>query len=149
LNPKEFTMSELAIPDLWPADLSSSKDLRSPLRVLKEQATALGRKTSGLVEGKTETLLGQPEWAEVQGLPGGEKSVHSFYLVAPVINYRRRLLQVAHSPIEFYPLALRADLENAYTHQVYGEAEFAARLRDLFGDPQTIRIIQALISQSE
>ena len=142
-------MSELAEIDLWPADLRSNSDLRSPLRVLKEQASALGRKTNGLVEGKTETILAQPEWAEISGLLGGEMSVHSFFLVAPVISYRRRLLQVAHNPVEFYPLALRADLENASTFHVNDEGDLAVRLRDLFGDPQTIRIIQALISQSE
>jgi hypothetical protein len=76
--------------DFWPDDIGQS-DLKTPVALLREQATALGEKTRNVVT------------AEVESDSEGRDFVHNLYLVAPALHYRYQLLTIRH-PIMFYPM---------------------------------------------
>ncbi len=59
--------------DLWPTDIATT-ELRSPVAILREQATLLADKTEGLVIGQIRT-----------GTVGGQLQ-HTFMLVAPTLG---------------------------------------------------------------
>jgi hypothetical protein len=81
------------IPDLWP-DIEQSKDVL-PVTILREQAAALGKKTSHLLEGRVSTRTDEDG-----------NFVHSFYVVAPTMdNYSYRLLTITHGA-EPYPVTV-------------------------------------------
>lgn len=120
--------------DLWPVDISTLPDLRTPVSILREQASLLGEKTDNLVE------------AEVRSQ--GDKSsqfVHSFFLVAPALdNYRYRLFDVTHK-VDLYPVTI-SFLNTSY--QANTEDKFVDALKKTLADERTKKVIQALIAQS-
>src|SRR5690242_6949968 len=86
--------------DLWASDIGSGA-LRTPLKILREQALLLGPKTDHDV------------MAEVTSDTVGSSSLeHSFYLIVPAINnYRYRLLSVVHD-VNSYPVLINAYVSN-------------------------------------
>lgn len=77
--------------DLWPEiNIEAHKD--EPIKILKDQAEILGKKTKNLIIGEVVTNT--------------ESGViyHTLYLVAPILdNYRYSLLKIAHTSMQ-YPL---------------------------------------------
>lgn len=123
--------------DLWPSDLGVS-DVITPVTVLREQASLLGKKTKNLIEGKVELSES-----------GGNKFVYVLYLVAPALkNYRYRLLRVEY-PVEFYPVTIVFDAHNkgGYTAKDYDD--FVKKLGEVLSHEKTKAVIKGLLSQSQ
>lgn len=131
-----------AIPSLWPTDLAPTVE-RTPLVILKEQATQLGTQTKNLLVGRVETFTSMQEWDRI--------FQHVFSIVAPTLdNYRYRLLDVSHG-IEPYPLTARLFVGPASNltreQKLSSEEEFLAFLRTAFASVETRTIIGALLAQ--
>lgn len=120
--------------DLWPTNISVLPDLRTPVSILREQASLLGEKTSNLVEGEVRSQ--------------GDKNsqfVHTFFLIAPALdNYRYPLFTVTHK-VELYPLSINFSNVGVHVNQ---EEDFIEQLKKIFSDERTMKVIQALIAQS-
>lgn len=87
--------------DLWPDDLQQIK-VKTPVAILKEQASLLGPKTQNLVEAEVK----RSETTEEEGI-----FYYVFFITAPALgNYRYRLFDVHHG-IELYPARIRPDDE--------------------------------------
>ena len=77
--------------DLWPTDIATT-ELRSPVAILREQATLLADKTEGLLVGNVRTGT------------AGEQLRHTFVLVAPALShYTFDLFSFTHGP-SLYPV---------------------------------------------
>jgi len=140
------------IPDLWPAAIQPHSKRTTPKSILERQATLLGQRTEGLVSG------------EVMVRVIGPRLFHDFYFTAPRLdNYRFQAFTVVQLQHELYPVAIieeitlpsqdSAALDEYLKEKVFGqecktEAEFMERLRLLFQNERTIRIIDSLIAQS-
>ncbi len=140
-----------AIDDLWPVEIASVTDEVPPVTILKQQASLLGQKTKNIVEGKVETTLSDNEGV----------LRHTLYLVAPALNfYRYPLLDVEHKATSMYPAKIKVrsaeksqkdirddiwDLQNAPADN---EEEFKNKLKSVFADEETKKIIGALLAQS-
>lgn len=98
--------------DLWPANITDTTVIDSPLSILREQARLLGEKTKNLVK------------AEVsQGTAENQKFVHHFYIVAPTLNnYHYRLFTIEYG-VEMYPLTI-------YSDEILGTELNATKLAD-------------------
>ncbi len=76
------------IPNLWPTDLAPLA-ARTPLTILKEQASQLGAATKNLLEGHVTTYTSDE--------PNDRLFKHRFNIVAPSLgNYTYELFQVTH-----------------------------------------------------
>lgn len=84
--------------DLWPANITDTTVIDSPLSILREQARLLGEKTKNLVK------------ADVgQGTAENQKFVYHFYIIAPTLNnYHYRLFTIEYG-VEIYPLIIYMD----------------------------------------
>lgn len=133
-------MSEVIIPDLWPDEIGTNA-VRAPIHALKEQATALGKKTKNIVMGAVDTKT-----AEVEELATG--LMHRFYVTAPAINYRRQILDVVHLAEQLYPVFLRSEFLDIPKTEIANEQQLVEQLRRIFNNPKTITLVQALIAQS-
>jgi hypothetical protein len=120
----------MAARDFW-GDLQQATDLRTPLAILREQASMLGPKTSNLVEARVVTQV------------LGDRFVHHFELVVPPLdNYRYELFTIQHG-IDLYPVKeLREDPE------MRDEAELTEWLRQRLSSPETRRIVSNLVAQA-
>ena len=120
--------------DFWPNDIGEP-ELRTPVALLREQATALGEKTRNVVT------------AEVESDSEGKLFVHNLYLVAPSIRYRYQLLTIRH-PILFYPMTVTTPNTPKWI-AVTSEGEFLDWLKTVLASEDTKRVIRALIAQSQ
>jgi hypothetical protein len=149
--------------DLWPNDIKKVSKTISPVAILRQQAILIGKKTSNIIEGEIKTLqptteieqlrewVGSPEEGWSQGIVTRQKEVnpnivHVFFLVAPILsNYRHRLLEVQHIPIQMYPVTIKTTEK---TIECIDEKTFIDGLQSIFADATTRQIIESLISQS-
>lgn len=162
--------------DLWPNTFEETTEFFSrPIQILKEQASLLGRKTEGLVEGRIEFVGNSPSPNSLW--------IYKFVLVAPQLNeYVYELFVVAHHSAD-YPVYIQLD-ETLGIHlppitssmsakipkgrKVMGkkliqsifstkdpitsattEEEYIEFLRTIFNAPKTRQIIGFLISESK
>lgn len=134
--------------DLWPETIGKARE-KSPVAVLREQASLLGRKTGNLVQ------------AEVRGRQSEKGAFrYYFYIVAPALgHYRYELFSITHD-ITLYPLSVEVEPEiledippgladDNLAIRADSEDEFLERLRLVFGSKKTERVITALLSQSD
>lgn len=135
-----------AIDDLWPAEIARATGPVPPIAILKQQASLLGQRTKNLVEAEVETKT-----ADYQRILR-----HTFNLVAPVLNfYRYPLLTVEHYVTQMYPATIKVtwidkEFQNTVQEITAADAdEFKDGLRRVFGDPETKKVIAALLVQSE
>lgn len=128
--------------DLWPADIGGVPTLTTPVSILKEQAVLLGRKTKNLVQ--VEVTSGTIPSSITSGAMGQDRFHHSFWLVAPALDYRYTLFKIKHE-ITLYPL----DLEWESKMSVSSEAELKDQLKKIFASDKTKKIIQSMIAQSQ
>jgi len=154
--------------DLWPQALAVAQT-KSPVAILREQASLLRDKTEHEVEAEVE--LGE---SKTQGF------IYHFYLVAPTLNnYRFRLFSVVHY-ITLYPVLIYvgedigeelqatvnhedpsnklaqilsnsgfAKIEPKYTLQAETETEFMELLSMILQSQKTREVIGALRAQVE
>ncbi len=141
--------------DLWPADIAT-KRVHAPLTVLREQAAFLGQKTSNLVQGNV--VLNQR-------VSNKGSFAYDFYIEAPTLdNYSYKLFSVYYS-IGMYPLEINVEetilqeVSNALTIKpdeagdptifVENEEELVKALALIFKSNKTVKVIAALLSQTE
>jgi hypothetical protein len=127
------------VTDLWPEDIGRlPADKKAPVAILKEQAAALGKRTSNIVE------------AEVEARSAAFGAFrHDFYLVGPFLNdYRYRLFWISNG-INLYPV--KVDFEGFENHSASArtEEELKQLLRKIFESDKTRRVIAAIYAQSD
>lgn len=116
-----------AQPDLWGEVVPA--EVRTPLSILREQASLLGAKTNNLVEATVTTATYRDEF------------VHRFLLVVPGFdNYTYELFRIAHG-IELYPVFAGGSARET-------EEKFIAWLKTTLSSDETKRIISNLFSQA-
>lgn len=132
--------------NLWP-DFAIDKT-KSPKTILKEQAGYLMARTNNVLSAAVETSHYK------------ENISHEFYVVAPALNnYRYRLFSVSHEVVGYYPVTIMTEVELQGEHEddikiVYNpakaknEEEFMLLLSKVFKNPENVRIISSLLSQS-
>lgn len=146
------------MPDLWPDDLIQQSTARTPVTILQEQATALGKRTRNLVTAKVSL-------EEFSSLAPSTKSdfTYVFAIVGPTIgNYQYKLLEIAFD-IRSYPVYVDAepDVHNEVKHYAKtppggrptilyaaSEEEFTALLRAIFNTSKVKQVVSAILSQS-
>ena len=125
--------------DLWP-DKFGQFGGSPPILTLKEQASILSSKTGGRIVG--EVSSGRRFISTDNGF------AHLFFLVAPFLDdYRYQLFSVTHG-VGLYPLKVEADvMDQVFACESLGE--FQAALRTIFSSPQTIKVIQSILAQTD
>jgi len=115
--------------DLW-GDIAPTA-VRTPVSILREQASLLGAKTKNMIEGQVETHT------------SGGDFYHAFNLVAPALeNYSYELFQISHA-VNLYPVHVR------YSSLVLkNEEAFVNWLGQKLSSPETKRIIGNLLAQA-
>jgi len=122
--------------DLWPSDLGNT-DMVAPVAILREQASALGKKTNYVLSGEVETHSS-----------GGTIS-HFLYIVSPSLdNYKYEVLRVRHEVV-FYPVHVRSDDAGLFEKEAKNEEEFIQLLKIIFSSEKLKRVINSLIVQSQ
>jgi len=102
---------------------------------MREQASLLGTKTRNVVEAEVETRT----------FPDDRMFCHNFVLVAPALgNYRYTLFQARHG-MELYPVEFNFEGEQRTAKD---EERFVELLRSILANERTLRVIDALLSQS-
>jgi hypothetical protein len=115
--------------DFW-GDVVQSEG-RTPVAVLREQATLLGGKTQNVIEAKVDTEV------------SGRSFRHSFSLVVPALdNYTYQLFVIQHG-VNLYPVTV----QNPY-QELKTEEEFIDWLRQRLSSAETKKIIGNLLAQA-
>jgi len=129
--------------DLWAEDIVTEK-VRTPVAILREQASLLGKKTQNVI------------LADVFSDISGQAFIHNFNIIAPALGaYSYRLFSITHS-IELYPLEVHLDgtvateigLENDDFISIKNEADFLEMLAKILKAERTKQIIRTLVAQS-
>lgn len=123
---------------LWPD--FKIETVRSPKTILKEQAGYLAEKTGNILS------------ADVSTNRYKSSVTHEFFVIAPILNnYRYTLFSVNHPIVGYYPVMFNTyDITSMKEKKLEArsEEEFIALLSQVFSDPETIKIISSLLSQS-
>ena len=141
----------MSIKNLWPTEITNDAEVEGPAVVLKEQANLLGQTTKNLVEAQVES-----DSNDITG-----NFIERFVIYSAVINYRYELFFVEY-PFEFYPLTIwwsgygdteERDEDGDYLripgHRTVDSREWLEQeLEQIFSDPKTVRVIQAIKSRS-
>jgi hypothetical protein len=143
--------------DLWPSEFSTV-DQRSPLTILKEQASLLGEKTQNIVIAELEYTPPAGGWRQ-----NNYPFKYGFVLTCPALgNYRFRLFSIGYD-IYMYPVRFDLDSDVAGeilkdthvelgkdgTFQASYEEEFIEILKRIFSSRKTVQVIRALLSQAQ
>jgi hypothetical protein len=118
--------------DLWAPDLVR-EGIRTPLSILRQQASLLGSKTNNLVEAEVQTATNSPS-----------EFVHNFVIVASVLSYRYSLCQARHG-IELYPVGGTFD---GHQTTLVSEQTLLEWLKQVLTSEKTKSVVSALIAQS-
>ncbi|MEW5801929.1 MAG: hypothetical protein AB1847_07460 [bacterium] len=145
--------------DMWPESIGQNIALKPPSAILKEQAALLGNKTKNIVTAEVKN----------RGESGLGSFSYNFNLVAPAYGYRYKLFQVWYG-LEYYPIhfTVEEEIEKVLSEHLSAlpiptqpahrevkhpvaksEEEFLEILGKIFSAEKTIRIINALIAESE
>lgn len=116
--------------DLWPDDLTENIP-RTPATVLSEQATALAKRTNGIIQADIDVT--SDRWSE-------SLDVALVLKVPSLDGYTYRLLSLTHKQ-DLYPVKLGEQ-------NINDEQELIDALRREFRDDRTKRIVRALIAQA-
>ncbi|HYP05551.1 MAG TPA: hypothetical protein VER03_04880 [Bryobacteraceae bacterium] len=115
--------------DLWP-EIPTEK-LRTPVSILREQAALLGQKTQNLLEAGVSTTTFEGSFR------------HSFFILAPSLDYSTELFTVEHR-IELYPVF---GIANGIRVRMDTEDQFIGWIRIQLSSDATQRLVQALLAQ--
>jgi len=133
---------------LWPDEIANSEQVRSPVQILKEQASLLGKMTKNI-------LLG-----EIQAVPVGQpNSAYAFNILAPSLrNYRYSLFTINYNILNIYPIYIALDDEifkEIYSYKSKNEAikidyenEFLTILKNIFRSRKAKQILTSLMVES-
>ena len=151
------------IEDLWPEKINTKIKTIAPVTILRQQASLLGKKTKNLVEGQVETKT-------VKDASQEKQLEHSFYLVAPALDfYKYPLFRVQHGIMNWYPLKIFVDVIDSKNFKekkrdvqdmkrrirlralalgIETEEEYLRKLKEIFASEETQKAIESLIAQS-
>jgi hypothetical protein len=119
------------IADLWGG--FQPAEVRSPLSILRQQASLLGDKTGHLVEARVDSRAQYKEF------------FHSFRLVVPALDdYTYELFRISHT-IDLYPISVRWKDERV---ELETEEAFVDWLSSCLSSEATKRIISTLMAQA-
>jgi hypothetical protein len=119
--------------DLWPKDFGSGS-LTPPVKILREQATLLTKKTRGAI---VASVMTHKDDATLN---------HHFLLEVPSLdNYTYSLLEVYHQ-ISFYPLKLNAHGRGWV--ECADQENFLHVLKEVFNSDETRIIVESLLGQA-
>ena len=134
--------------DLWPKDISEIS-IKSPVAILREQASLLGQKTKGLVTAEVKSVSFNTVDYE-PSLIGETDEVftYGFFISAPSLNYASRLFVIMHG-INLYPVTVIPDIDVIAEGDVTAtsEEEFLEILKIFLGSEKTKQIISSLLAQ--
>jgi hypothetical protein len=106
--------------DFWPREIAT-KQVVTPVTVMREQAALLGPKTNYLVEARVRTLAGSD----------GKGLLHNFELVVPTLDrYVYRLFTLYHEVVNLYPITC--------VEGQFSKAERPKGLPEEFGPPSRL-----------
>jgi len=147
--------------DLWPKELSTV-DQRSPLTILKEQASLLGEKTQNIVIAVLENYDMFENYDLLMALTMRDYPFkYAFMLTCPALsNYRFRLFSIGYD-IYMYPVSFNLDSDVSEeiikdthvepgkdgTFQASNEEDFIEILKRIFSSRKAVQVIRALLSQ--
>jgi hypothetical protein len=134
--------------DLWPDDLGPGKVI-APVTILREQASALAKKTRGLLEGRVDRANTNELLRTLAAATGEEGAfTYSFRIVAPALGpYQYELLRINHD-YHLDPVRVRY-LPAEEDYDADDEAAYVETLRKCFAHDETKRIIASLLAQIE
>lgn len=116
--------------DLW-GDIAPAA-VRTPVSILREQASLLGAKTKNTIEGNVESRV------------SGSLLNHSFNLVVPALdNYTYELFQISHD-VNLYPIHVGFQ----YVVDLKNEEDFVRWLARKLSSPETKSVIGNLLAQA-
>lgn len=124
--------NSVPVPDFWPDDFGEAS-IRTPVSILKEEASFLGPKTRQLIKAEI-----------MQSSTTDGRFIANFTLTVPGLNnYRYQLFQVMF-PITLYPLQV---IWQNRGMTMANQDQFIAQLREIITSPDTIKLVQALLAQ--
>ncbi len=145
--------------DLWP-NFDEKTSVKPPIAIIKEQASKLRDKTNDMVFADIDknNKLSKIMQFDINGkfeLYICPSFQYSFYLEAPTLEYRYKLLSIAHDiflyPVYFFEvdkdirIELNIDEKDAVT--INNENELLVFLKNVFTANKTTKIVNALIIQ--
>jgi hypothetical protein len=136
------------MPDLWPKDITRDRP-KSPVAILREQASLLAPKTQNMVEATVDTLAPFPD-AEFR---------YAFIIIAPALgDYRYELFSIEHG-ITMYPVKFHLDDDTMREIEpgsnprspivAESEEEYVKILGQTLGSKKTIQVVQTILAQSD
>ena len=121
---------------LW-GNIENAKTLRTPTLILKEQASLLGKLTSGVLEGDVRRTRHSST----------NEFLISLYIVSSALDsYRLKVLEVRHD-IGLYPAEVYDEL-NERNYIAIGEPEFLSVLERILSSDKIRGAVSILISES-
>ena len=115
--------------DLWPE--FTPETVRSPKTILKEQADLLSHKTNNILKG------------EIGFVSAYDETTVGFSITSPYLNnYKYQLFYIKYNPAILYPVVIDGNT------LCEDETSFKENIKKILSDPQTIKIINSLYSQS-
>lgn len=139
--------------NLWPNEVIH-QGMKAPVTILKEQAYLLGQMTKNIVE--AHVSFNNANQVATESLPFH----YLFFIVAPALqNYRYKLFSVEYD-IDIYPIFfklsddIKKDISSSFRNEkgevkAESEEEFQSILGEIFKAQKTLRVINAMLAQSE
>jgi len=123
--------------------IPDTRDLRTPVTIIREQAEALTQQTNGLLQGE---VLIVPERSPT-GV-GLTRTRASLKIAVPYLNdYAVYVLSYTHN-IDMYPGDLTNYFEDEENISISNEDEFINALKKILSSSTTLRILGNLLSQA-
>jgi hypothetical protein len=131
------------VPNMWPID-QIEINVQSPVAILRAQAEHLRQLTQEMLTAELETVRGEDGWLQ-----------HRYFLVAPSLNFRQRMLLAMHREDMVYPVRLEAEcfLPGPPNEPVDSpplsatEREFLENLGQVFRSRQVWSLMQSLLAR--
>ncbi len=149
--------------DLWPADIEHADDIaETPLGILKEQASLLGKRTRNIViaEVRPKTSDDVDFSVDIEKPSQKREFAYEFNIVAPILKYQFGLFSISQNVTKLYPLTLTLNDSNL-VHDIFPKKHsypvkisindiesFKEQLESIFNATSTKNLIKFLINQS-
>ncbi len=148
--------------NLWPQDLAANTT-RSPLTILKEQASLLGYQTRNIVTAGVSrysvgmrVIAGGDDNTKMISRPDSSQFTYAFNIEAPALdNYTYRLFTTTYDvnlfPVRFtldQDIASELGLSAGESLDAVNEEDFKQKLALILGSQKTRKVINAILSQS-
>jgi hypothetical protein len=117
-------------------DTASVASVRTPLSLIKEQASALAKQTGGLLRANTITFV-----------VGSKLYIHLEVEVPALNGYSVQLLTYAQ-PAQIYPGTLQFSIKGQDV-EIRNEQQFVDTLRDVLSSDDVQRVIGSLMAQAQ